>query len=220
MSLLGYQQALCDMVASPQLCLRVRAAAAALDGYDLTKRERRRLAAVAAQRGMSTSCTLYRVNRIAPLHAYLPLTCTLLGDELIREAERFWGEGKPGDLQFGPETQRFGRFLQRRLQEGAIADPYLGEVLALELAANALRWGAQPPTRTVPFVHEPVALLAPLADGRRPDHAVPPGDYAVVVDATESRITLSVAVPSKLATSAPVRRPGSSAHGSGRGHSV
>ena len=145
MSLFGYQQAPSDMVASPQLCLRVRGSAAAPDGYDLTERERSRLAAVAAQRGMSTSCTLYRVNRIAPLHAYLPLTCALLGDQLIREAERFWSEGKPGNRQFGPETQRFGRFLQRRLREGAIADTYLGEV-ALELAGNALRWGAQPPT--------------------------------------------------------------------------
>lgn len=205
MSLLGYQQALCDMVASPQLCLRVRAVAAALDGYDLTERERSRLAAVAAQRGMSTSCTLYRVNRVAPLHAYLPLTCALLGDELIREAERFWSEGKPEDLQFGPETQRFGRFLQRRLREGAIVDPYLGEVVALELAGNALRWGAQPPTRTVRFLHDPVALLAPLADGRRPDHAVPPGDYAVVVDATDGPITLSLAVPSEQSN--PARAP-------------
>lgn len=203
MSLFGYQQALCDMVASPQLCLRVRGAAAALDGYDLTERERSRLAAVAAQRGMSTSCTLYRVNRIAPLHAYLPLTCALLGDQLIREAERFWSEGKPGDLQFGPETQRFGRFLQRRLREGALADTYLGEVVALELAGNALRWGAQPPTRTVRFVHDPVALLAPLAEGRRPDHAVPTGDYAVVVDASDGPITMSVVVPSEPASLAP-----------------
>ena len=99
--------------------------------------------------------------------------------------------------------QRFGRFLQRRLRDGAIADTYLGEVVALELAGNALRWGAQPPTRTVRFVHDPVALLAPLADGRRPDRAVPTGDYAVIVDASDGPITMSVAVPSEPASLAP-----------------
>jgi hypothetical protein len=193
MSLLGYQQALCDLIASPPLCVRLRADVAALDGYDLTARERRRLASVVAQPGMSTSCTLYRVNRITPLYSYLPLTCALLGDELMGEAERYWSEGKPGDLQFGPETMRFGRFLQRRLHERAISDPYLGEVLALELAANELRWGARPRVRTVRFVHDPEPLLEALAEGRRPVRAIASCACAVELDATDGTIKLSVA---------------------------
>ena len=191
MTLLGYQQALCDLVASPSLCLRVRADAATLDAYDLTDRERRRLSTVVAQPGMSTSCTLYRVNRITPLYSYLPLTCALLGDDLIVEAERYWSQGKPGDLQFGPETQRFAQFLRDRFAAGALASPYVGEVLELELAANALRWGADPPRRTVRFAHEPEPLLAALAEDRAPPPELPEGDYLVELDASGGELRIS-----------------------------
>jgi hypothetical protein len=190
-TLLAYQQALCDLVASPELCLRVRSDTATLDGYDLTDRERRRLSAVVAQPGMSTSCTLYRVNRITPLYSYLPLTCGLLGDDLIVEAERYWSQGKPGDLQFGPETQRFARFLRERFAAGALASPYVGEVLELELAANALRWGADPPRRTVRFAHDPEPLLAALADDRQPPPELPEGDYLVELDASGGEVRIS-----------------------------
>lgn len=191
MTLLGYQQALCDLVASPSLCLRVRSDAATLDAYDLTDRERRRLAAVVAQPGMSTSCTLYRVNRITPLYSYLPLTCALLGDDLIAEAERYWSQGKPGDLQFGPETQRFAQFLRDRFAAGALASPYVGEVLELELTASALRWGADPPRRTVRFAHDPEPLLAALADDRAPPPELPEGDYLVELDASGGELRIS-----------------------------
>jgi hypothetical protein len=190
-TLVGYQQALCDLVASPELCLRVRSDAATLDSYDLTDRERRRLSAVVKQPGMSTSCTLYRVNRITPLYSYLPLTCALLGDDLIVEAERYWSHGKPGDLQFGPETQRFAQFLRERFAAGALASPYVGEVLELELAANALRWGADPPRRTVRFAHDPEPLLAALADDRQPPPELPEGDYLVELDASGGELRIS-----------------------------
>jgi len=190
-TLLAYQQALCDLVASPELCLRVRSGTATLDAYDLSDRERRRLSAVVAQPGMSTSCTLYRVNRITPLYSYLPLTCGLLGDELIVEAERYWRRGKPGDLQFGPETQRFARFLRERFAAGALESPYVGEVLELELAANALRWGADPPRRTVRFAHDPEPLLAALADDRQPPPELPEGDYLVELDASGGEVRIS-----------------------------
>jgi hypothetical protein len=190
-TLLAYQQALCDLVASPELCLRVRSDTATLDAYDLSDRERRRLSAVVAQPGMSTSCTLYRVNRITPLYSYLPLTCTLLGDDLIVEAERYWSQGKPGDLQFGPETQRFARFLRERFAAGALASPYVGEVLELELAANALRWGADPPRRMVRFAHDPEPLLAALADVRAPEPDLQDGDYLVELEVVGGEVRIS-----------------------------
>jgi hypothetical protein len=192
-TLLGYQRALCDLVASPQLCLSVRADAGALDSYDLTRRERDRLVAVTAQRGMSTNCTLYRVNRITPLYSSLPLTCTLLGDDLIHEAERYWSDDKPGDLQFGPEARRFGRFLQHRLDEGAIASDCLAEVLELELAVSAMRSGDGPPTRSVRFSHDPLPVLEALADGRQPDmeHAER-GDFTVRLTIAHGRVELSL----------------------------
>src|SRR5262249_28404125 len=71
MTLLGYQQALCDMVASPALCVRVRKdPTSALSSYDISPKERGRLSAVAHQRGMSTNCTLHRLNRMTPIYSY------------------------------------------------------------------------------------------------------------------------------------------------------
>jgi hypothetical protein len=132
------------------------------------------------------------MNRITPLYTYLPLTCTLLGANLMFHVERYWAEGKSGDLQFGPEMRRFSQFLRWQLEEGSIADPYLSEVLDLELAVNALRWNAEPPTCTVRFRHEPLALLDALAAGRRPDDsAVASGDYSIDLDATSGEIRLS-----------------------------
>ena len=193
MTLLEYQRALSEMIASPRLCLAVRAdPAGALATYGLDERERRRLAAVAFQPGMSTSCTLYRVNRITPIATYLPLTAYLLGDALIEEAERFWDEGLPSDLQFGPETERFGRFLERRVEAGALADPYLREIVRFELAVNRVRvaGGDQPLVETVVFEHDPLPLLDALADGRRPDPPPPEGRYELAVDATAGDIAL------------------------------
>jgi hypothetical protein len=177
--MLGYQQALCDLVASPGLCLAVRHdAAAALAAYELTPREHHRLAAVAGQPGMSTNCTLYRVNRITPIYSYLPLTCTLLGDRLIGEAERFWQEGKPADLEFVPETLRFAAFLRRRLADGTLSAPCLDEVLRFEIATHELRWKIGSAVRIIRFRHDPEPLLAALADGRQPA-----GDPVPSVDA-------------------------------------
>ncbi len=193
MTLLGYQRALSQMIASPAFCLTVRAdAETALAEYDLTDRERTRLAAVAVQPGMSTSCTLYRVNRITPIATYLPLTSFLLGDALIEEAELFWAEGRPSDLQFGPETERFGSFLERRIAAGELRDPYLGEILELELAVNRVRVAGpgEPLAETVVFHHEPLPLLEALADGRRPATAPPEGFFELVVDASEGDVTL------------------------------
>jgi hypothetical protein len=217
MTLLAYQQALCDLIASPQLCLEARAdPEAALSRYDLAPRERRRLAAVVRQRGMSTSCTLHRVNRITPIYSYLSLTCFLLGDSLIGEVEAFWSQGKPSDLQFGPESERFGRFLKRRLRAGAVRDPYVEEVLDFELAANRLRalsrergrpsvasaTGAPEPdpttgqsaphplVRVVEFRHEPLSLLGALSQGRRPDPEPERGRYLVALDASGGGLEL------------------------------
>lgn len=193
MTLLAYQRALSDMIASPALCLAVRAdAAAALACYALSPRERRRLAVVATQPGMSTSCTLYRLNRVTPLVRYLPLTTTLLGDALVSEAERFWAEGAPTDLQFGPEAERFAAYLRSRIDAGALDDPYLPDVLALELSVNRLRiaTGAEPLIETVVFRHDPLPLLSALSDGHRPDPVPSQGRFELVVDATSGDIEL------------------------------
>ena len=222
MTLLAYQQALCDLIASPRLCLEARAdPVAALSSYELTPRERRRLSAVVHQRGMSTSCTLHRVNRITPIYSYLSLTCFLLGDRLIDEMEVFWSEGKPSDLQFGPESERFGHFLVRRIHIGALRDPYLEEILEFELAVNRLRalsrergrhraasasgtrksnstrgtLGPHPLVSVVGFRHEPLSLLDALSQGRRPDPEPDRGRYFVALDVTGGDLELREVEP-------------------------
>jgi hypothetical protein len=205
MSLLGYQQAFCDMVASPEMCVRVRAnAAEALSPYDITLKERGRLAAIAGQRGMSTSCTLHRLNRMTPIYSYLPLTCTLLGDNLMREAERFWSECRLEDLQFKPETRRFATFLQRRIADGVLDDPRMDDVLRLELAALDLQWQTEPRARLVRFRNDPEPLLRDLSEGRQPPRAAETAeqDYFVMIDTRGGEIRLSViegAVPDDIA---------------------
>jgi hypothetical protein len=192
-TILGYQQALCDMVASPALCVNVRSGAQALSAYNLTDRERERLVHVARQRGMSTNCTLHRVNRITPIYNYLPFTCMLLGDDLMREVELYWSEGKPDDLQFGPETARFAAFISRRIAEGAIPGGHVDDVLRYELAMNELRWGIDPPLRLIAFRHSPNELLSALADNRRPaTGSIRSGDFQLVLDAREGEIKVSV----------------------------
>jgi hypothetical protein len=139
MSLAAFQRALVDLIASPALCRSLLAseedAAAVLGRYDLTGRERRRLAAVVAQRGMAANCAFHRANRLGPLRAFLPRTCALLGADLRAELDLYW-EGHPArDLQFKREVEAFARFLSDRSAAGEIMIPALPEVLAAELQA-------------------------------------------------------------------------------------
>jgi hypothetical protein len=89
MSVASFQQALCDLIASPRLCLALRAAPEeVLENYELSARERARLCEAVWQRGMSTNCSLYRANRVTPLYMLLTYTCRSLGDQLRSLLER------------------------------------------------------------------------------------------------------------------------------------
>jgi hypothetical protein len=206
MTVQAFQQAFSDLIASPDLCLAVRRdPRQVLDRYDLSARERHRLVDVVWQRGMSTSCTLYRVNRITPIYTLLSHTCFVLGDEaLIREAELFWEECKT-DLQFQPEIDSFGVFLKRRIQAGAIDNPLIEEVLDLELSKNALRFlprqriarelngmapasdsaplRLHPLVRVVRFRHDPGKLLQLLEERSASAYALPDGEFFLVLSA-------------------------------------
>ena len=71
MSVASFQQALCDLIASPSLCRALRSDPDdVMANYELSDRERRRLVEAVWQRGMSTNCSLYRSNRVTPLHFY------------------------------------------------------------------------------------------------------------------------------------------------------
>ncbi len=195
MSLLGFQRALADMVASPALAMAVRRREAeALVTYDLTPRDRRRLQAVAAQPGMEVNCTLYRSNRLTPIVMLLPYTCFVLGDRLRWIAERFW-DANLTDLQFATEVERFAAFL-RGLE---LDEPLLEEILSFELATNELRFlprralaeeaarsagdglRLHPLVRVVHFRHEPASLLERLAAAEPLPYALAEGDFAIVL---------------------------------------
>jgi len=119
-----FQQALADLVASPDRCRALRAATdpmPLLAEYDLTPREIDRLVTMVRHQGMATNCTIYRSNRLTPLVINLPDTCRALGAELRPVVDRFWAEC-PTEyfVHFLIESARFADFLDESL-----ADPGL-----------------------------------------------------------------------------------------------
>ncbi|MET0395276.1 MAG: hypothetical protein ABW277_00485 [Longimicrobiaceae bacterium] len=211
MSLKGFQRALADLVATPELCRAARAdPAAAFGRYELTPLEERRLAAVVLQRGMATSCSLYRANRLTPHLLFLPLTCFLLGPRLRAELDRFWAaHARPGDLA-EQELHGFAAQLRARLASGELEDPLLGPVLEYELAGFTLGLlpppGADPPpsdgparlhprVRVVAFRHDPAALLPLLNARQAPPYALEEGEFYLMLDARGPERAASTVAP-------------------------
>ncbi len=191
MSIASFQRALCELIASPGLCLALRAAPEPLlANYELSPRERKRLMEVVWQRGMSTNCTLYRSNRVTPIYTLLSYTCLSLGGQFGGLMDQFWEAREYGDGQFHSEVERFGAFLRQRIANGAIASPFAGELLEFELAMNELEFGPRkevlcevarrlppqddtlcqlhPLARIVRFKHSPALLLGAAAAGDLP----------------------------------------------------
>ena len=216
MSLADFQRALADMVAAPDLALAVRnGAAGALDGYDLSARERSRLETVAAQPGMDVSCTLYRSNRLVPIALLLPYTCFVLGERIRDVAVAFWSTS-PTDLQFAGEVDRFAAFLRERLRSEELDEPLLEELLDYELATKELRFlprrrlaedsangeGAlvlHPLVRLVHFRHDPAVLLARLAANEPPPYDLDEGDFPVLLVARGDELEARVLDPALAA---------------------
>lgn len=194
MTVAAFQRALCDLVASPVLVRRVwDEPDSALASYELTARERARLEAVAHQPGMETSCALYRMNRVTPLYTYLRLTCQALESSLREELDRYW-ELQPANAQFEREVRHFEAYLRSRVRGGALP-ALIEEVLDLELAVNALRYGhagSEPSavaegalalredTRVVRISREPLALLSAL-DAETPLDELAVGEHYVLL---------------------------------------
>ena len=200
MALSSFQRALCDLVRSPDLCRVLLAAPADICGrYDLSAREQRRLVAMVGQRGMSLNCTLYRVNRIAPIYTLLPRTCFLLGADLARESELYWATHEDAVLQFMREAERFAAFLRGRVRGGVTLSAFLSEILDLELAMGALQYRPpaaaacgdgdgdrlqlHPLVRLVRFQHEPTQLMRCLTEMRRPPADLGTGEFWILLRA-------------------------------------
>jgi hypothetical protein len=171
-----FQATMARLVVDAVFCGRVRSEhELALDG-DLTTLERERLVAIASDRGLDATRTLYKGFRLSKLYATLPLTCTLLGDgRLAREIGLYWSACVSVSLYYFEEAFGFCDHLQARLRSG-LRVAYLDEVLAYERASLELqrprRDGDVPAPQLVMFRHDPELLLGRLAAGRRP-RAIP-----------------------------------------------
>src|SRR5712692_5453580 len=111
-----FQRALADMTLNVRLASAVRSLGAeALQGYDLTEREQRRLEAVARQPGMSLNCSLARANRFGPIHDVFPMTCVLLEPQLKGLLDELWSSHRPDNYQLTGEDQAFARFVEEKM---------------------------------------------------------------------------------------------------------
>jgi len=206
MTIEAFQQAMCDLIASPDLCLTlVQSPAEVLGRYDLSDRDRRRLLEVVQQPGMLVNCSLYRANRLSPIYNLIPHTCFLLGETLVDEATEFWDGFKETRLQFHEEVKRFGDFLRRRIELGLVQNPLLSEVLEYELALNEFRYTPRlevlaclelnrtlpresdgvelhPLIRVLLFRHEPKRLLEYLDERRPPPYELAEGEFWLLLD--------------------------------------
>lgn len=215
MSLQAFQHALSELVATPALCLAVRAGDAGFfERFDLSEMEKVRLSKVVWQPGMSVSCSMYRSNRITPIYTLLNFTCKLLGDGLKSELEHYWSSIELADLQFREEIDRFGNFLRHRIVTAGITNPYVEEVLDFELTLNELQFIPRrkllqqlsdlPPSqergpfqlnplmRIVRFRHEPFKLLEALGRKRTPPQDLPTGEFLVVLSAIEEQTDMKL----------------------------
>lgn len=140
MSLLGFERALADFAATPDLCRAVISGSRdVFRHYHLTSQERSRLEQMVSDPLFAANCVLYRVNRITPLYLFFPLTCQALGEHLRQEVDAFWSSYPCADLQYLNETRRFVRFLRNRVKGGFVTNE-AGRSLEHESALMELRF--------------------------------------------------------------------------------
>jgi len=146
MSMAAFQRAYADLAASPKLCLAVRGdPTAALATYDLSERERDRLARAVWQRGMDANCTVYRTLRITALNAVIPLTLGLIHPVLRAALDAYWEDYPIHEIRFVREAVRFIGWLD--MHNHVLPEP-ASEIIALarrELAVTVARLDDQRP---------------------------------------------------------------------------
>jgi hypothetical protein len=216
MTMEAFQQAMCDLIASPDLCMElIESPEEVLGRYDLSARDRKRLVEVVQQPGMFVNCSLYRANRLSPIYNLAPHTCFLLGNALLDEATEFWKDFRETRLQFHEEVQRFGDFLRRRVEMGFVQNPMLIEVLEYELALNEFRYSPRldvlarletvagesehvqlhPLIRVLLFRHEPRRLLEFLDERRPPPYELAEGEFWVLLDGKSEEVETKLIDP-------------------------
>ena len=119
-----FQQALADLVGSPEFCRNIRGDPSQLRSrYDLSQREYDRLVSIINQKGMACNCMLYRANRLAPLALNLREFCRALGPRLGPLLSEYSVLYPNTNVHFYMECERFCRFIVRKMQEGYDLEP-------------------------------------------------------------------------------------------------
>ena len=122
--LVEFQQALADMVASPEFCRQVRVSPLVLrERYALSEREFERLIKMVNHKAMALNCMLYRANRLAPLAMNLHEFCTLLGTRLGPLLSEYAILYPNTNVHFYLECDRFCQFVRTKLREGYELEP-------------------------------------------------------------------------------------------------
>jgi hypothetical protein len=122
--LVEFQQALADLVASPELCRQVRADPTQLQKkYDLSMREYDRLLKMTNHKAMACNCMLYRANRLAPLALNLPGFCRWLGPRLGPLLTEYSLLYPNTNVHFYLECDRFCEFILNKIRDGYGVEP-------------------------------------------------------------------------------------------------
>jgi hypothetical protein len=128
--LVEFQQALADLVASPDLCREVRANPDLLrQQYDLSLVEYERLVKMVNQKAMACNCMLYRANRLAPIAMNLPNSCRMLGPKLGPLLSEYASLYPNTNVHFYMECDRFCKFILEKIREGYGFEPALRATL-------------------------------------------------------------------------------------------
>lgn len=167
MSLLGFQQALSELVISPEFCSTVKTdPERALSAFDLTPLEHQRLEILVTQPGLSIGTMIHRSFRLSMLVNTLPKTCKVLEFHGFKEIiHGYWRTQLPRNFYFEQEAARFGEFIFAQLKLGLLQSDFLEEVLRFELAVLSLIGSGEQGALS----REKKDASALLEGGKRPD---------------------------------------------------
>lgn len=160
MSLKSFQEALAEIITSPQIGQAYHQDPGLLDHkYTLTEKERERLLSMIRQKGMKANYMLYQMNRLTPLTMFMGYTMKIIHPRLMDVLRPFWLSYPKTSFQFKDEVAYFSAFLREKMAEGALQLPYLEDVLRIEDALNDIRFD----THEVSYVNDEFFTLHPQA---------------------------------------------------------
>jgi hypothetical protein len=112
-----------------------QAAAAGQPLPGLSDAEQEQIQRLAADPGLVVTAQLVASFRLGKLLSLLPLTRSVLGNQLLAlEVDLFWQACPPTSFYFADEALAFCDHLEARLREGALVDRRLATVIAHERA--------------------------------------------------------------------------------------